>query len=136
MDLETIIEKQLEKILPLKINDDLSRSHPVNNSKEIIRSVLRPLLMYLNERGFEIVNLNFPGEVITKVAHDQAAHLDLNLVSQLEEYNTKENRDWVLEATVMSIELDNHPLFKLRNQITGRLSQASIKALTRKGAES
>ncbi len=135
--LSVIANKCLDNIPVFTMNAIQPQTTPDNARRQVLRSMFQPLVLYLVDHGNTSTSKSrSPESILNTVVGTAELQLDENLVREIrEQYHepmaNEQARDWLKESLEISLADDTHPIKKLSQIVTGKLSENARKELMR-----
>lgn len=137
--ISTITGQYLDQIPVFKIDTTMPQSIPDNARKQVLWSVFQPLVLYLVDQGFTgLAEIRSPESVLNTVVGRTELQLDESLVQVIRDQYCERTPngpaiDWLEESLRISLADGTHPLKKLSQEVTGKLSTRAKQELTTLG---
>ena len=128
-------EQVLNSISVLHTTGSEAISEQQKSQRKVLRSVFRPIVLSLIVQG---VLLNRQGlsleDIVSASIERPEMPFDTQLANDIQPYMQKDalaQRDWLKEATSISIEGDSHPLDRLSQAVIARMDLPLRQELTK-----
>ncbi len=135
--LSVIANQYLDNIPVFKMNATQPQTTPDNARRQVLRSMFQPLVLYFVDHGdTSISESRSPESILNTVVGTAGLQLDESLVKEIKEQyreptSSEQAKDWLKESLEISLADDTHPIKKLSQIVTGKLSENARKELTR-----
>lgn len=137
--LSVITGQYLDQISAFKINTTMSQAAPDNAKRQVLRNLFQPVILYLVDQGYAALAETWsPESVLKTVVGRTELQLDEDLVRAIRDQYCERTPDtpvidWLAESLRISLADGTHPLKKLSQAVTGKLSDKARIELTKMG---
>lgn len=137
--LSIIANQYLDNIPVFKMDASLSQDAPDNARRQVLRSIFQPLVLYLVDQGNTALAENqSPESILNTVIDTTELQLDEKIVGEIRgKYKpssaTEPGIDWLQESIAITLNGDAHPIERLSQAVTGKLSEKARQELAKMG---
>lgn len=137
--LSPIVSQCLDNISAFKIDTTIPQAHPDNTRRQVLRTLFQPMVFYLVDNGHTFAGESVsPEAILNTIIERPELQLDERIIREIREKYKQPSTaepvmDWLQESMKITLTGNAHPIERLSQIVTGKLSEKARQELATMG---